>query len=115
MSQSKRTTTLLLSIVILMTHFVALLHTINHDNDAFNHEYSKNPSLIFDIDHNSDSNKLCDVCDVYLDSEFDELKNTELSVTTPTFIIDKILQVDTECISYSISQKQSRAPPIQTV
>jgi hypothetical protein len=109
----KRTISTFLVIVILMTHLVALLHNFNHlDKHHFDEKLEKS-YLVFKTDDKSNSNELCDICNIYLDIDLKESKIVNYVIITPQFITNKISQQEEHFIPLVLYQKQSRAPPYQ--
>ena len=110
MNYLKRIVSLLLSVVILMTHLIALDHSLDHTSNA-------NQDLVssLELDQTSDLDTDCSLCDIYLDVEISKTPNFTHTLLVPKLITETIFKKEDNFTSIIFYLKKSRAPPTFTV
>ncbi|WP_299714483.1 hypothetical protein [uncultured Tenacibaculum sp.] len=104
-----------LSCVILLTHFVVLFHTLQHQDHHEIHQYSNDISHTDQLLQNSEIDEDCSICEIYVDVDFkeDKILNSEFSHTE--FFNNKVSQRKNSFTSLVLYSKQSRSPPLHTI
>ncbi|TCI94763.1 hypothetical protein [Tenacibaculum sp. M341] len=106
----KKIASFFLSVVILMTHFAILFHTIEHHEDHSDSRHSTNLSTVLEFD-DVELEEQCTICDIYLDVELTQAKISYVPIISPLFIESRIIQQDDKFIPVILYFKQSRSPP----
>ncbi|WP_298779011.1 hypothetical protein [uncultured Polaribacter sp.] len=109
MNYLKRIFSLGLSAVILLTHLIALEHSLDHSGTNQGSVFS------LELEQISDSEIDCSLCDIYLDIEISKTPTFTYSLLAPKLIKDAIFKKEDDFTSIIFYLKKSRAPPTFTV
>ncbi|WBX78127.1 hypothetical protein PG911_07680 [Tenacibaculum ovolyticum] len=107
MNNLKRIISLLLSVIILMTHLIVLDHSLEHHHSNSKKELTSS----LEYEKVTDANKDCSLCNIYLDVELSKDSTFTYTIVTPKLITDFFLEKDNSFTSVVFSIKKSRAPP----
>lgn len=110
MNYFKRITSFLLTVVILLTHFVVLFHTLEHKENHQDHS-----SETIEFNKSSDISEDCSVCDIYTNIHFSDHKVLSYIFIEPNYVQNEILQQENQFIALVLYLKKSRSPPNYTV
>ncbi|QMU62946.1 MAG: hypothetical protein GKR88_00765 [Flavobacteriaceae bacterium] len=107
MNSFKRIVSLSLSVVIFMTHIIALDHSLEHNSNN-----KEDYSISSELQKVNDLSQDCSICDIYLDVELSKNPTFTYTLLTPKLIIKDIFNKDNSFSTVIFNLKKSRAPPI---
>ena len=96
----------MLSVVIFMTHIIALDHSLEHNSNP-----KEDFSISLEFQKVNDSSQDCSVCDIYLDVEISKNPTFTYNLLTPKLLLEKVFEKDNRFASIISTLKKSRAPP----
>ncbi len=92
--------------VILMTHIIALDHSLEHNSNN-NEDFS----ISSEYQKVTDTSQDCSICDIYLDLEISKDPTFTYTLLTPKLIIPAIFKKQNNFFTVIFNLKKSRAPP----
>ncbi len=101
-----------MSCVIMITHFVVLFHTIEHQHHDESDQEVEINSSISTFFQNLDVEENCSICDIYLAVNLVKNHTLQIEFSYANFINNKIFQKENSLTPFTFYSKQSRSPPL---